>query len=153
MFFWNSLPFTRIHFRYIILQKNNVFKKWNRKCSPPENTSVWFFVTPGSVAHQAPLFMGFSSKNTRLGCHFLLQIKNILIIKYILTFICQSKSCSCAEEISTISAKRVFLISSFLLFKHFMIASWWDEFNWFNCWDIYENKNKWLENKWKGLSV
>ena len=25
------------------------------------------------VAHQTPLSMGFSSKNTRVGCHFLLQ--------------------------------------------------------------------------------
>ena len=31
---------------------------------------VWLFVTP---AHQAPLSMGFSGKNTGLGCHFLLQ--------------------------------------------------------------------------------
>ena len=29
--------------------------------------------TPWTVACQAPLFMGFAGKNTRLGCHFLLQ--------------------------------------------------------------------------------
>ena len=29
--------------------------------------------TPWTVAPQAPLFMGFSSKNTGVGCHFLLQ--------------------------------------------------------------------------------
>ena len=34
---------------------------------------VWFFVTPCTVAHQGPLSMGFSSKNTGVGCHFLLQ--------------------------------------------------------------------------------
>ena len=33
---------------------------------------VWLFVTLWTIAHQAPLFMGFSSKNTGVGCHFLL---------------------------------------------------------------------------------
>ena len=31
------------------------------------------FVTPVTVAYQAPLSMGFPRKNTGLGCHFLLQ--------------------------------------------------------------------------------
>ena len=31
------------------------------------------FVTPWTVAHQAPLTMGFSRKNTGVGCHALLQ--------------------------------------------------------------------------------
>ena len=31
------------------------------------------FVTPWTVAHLAPLSMGFSGKNTGMGCHFLLQ--------------------------------------------------------------------------------
>ena len=31
------------------------------------------FVTPWTVARQAPLSMGFSSKNTGVGCHTLLQ--------------------------------------------------------------------------------
>ena len=34
---------------------------------------VLLFVTPWTVAHQAPLSMGFSRKNTGVGCHFLLQ--------------------------------------------------------------------------------
>ena len=36
---------------------------------------VRLFSTPWTVAHQAPLSMGFNSpgKNTGLGCHFLLQ--------------------------------------------------------------------------------
>ena len=35
---------------------------------------VWLFVTLWTIAHQAPLSMGFfSSKNSRVGCHFLLQ--------------------------------------------------------------------------------
>ena len=31
------------------------------------------FVTPWTVARQAPLSVGFPGKNTGLGCHFLLQ--------------------------------------------------------------------------------
>ena len=34
---------------------------------------VWLFATLWTVAHQAPLSMGFPSKNTGMGCHFLLQ--------------------------------------------------------------------------------
>ena len=29
--------------------------------------------TPWTVAHQAPLFLGFPRQNTGVGCHFLLQ--------------------------------------------------------------------------------
>ena len=32
---------------------------------------VWFFATPRTVAHQAPLSMGLSSKNTGVDCHAL----------------------------------------------------------------------------------
>ena len=34
---------------------------------------VWLYATPWTVAYQAPLFIRFPSKNTRMGCHFLLQ--------------------------------------------------------------------------------
>ena len=34
---------------------------------------VWLFVTPWTVAFPAPLFMGFSSKSTGVGCHSFLQ--------------------------------------------------------------------------------
>ena len=34
---------------------------------------VWLFATPWTIAYQAPLSMGFSSKSTGVGCHFLLQ--------------------------------------------------------------------------------
>ena len=34
---------------------------------------VRLFATPWTVAHQAPLSMGFPGKNTGVGCHFLLQ--------------------------------------------------------------------------------
>ena len=34
---------------------------------------VWLFEIPRTVALQAPLSMGFPSKNTEIGCHLLLQ--------------------------------------------------------------------------------
>ena len=34
---------------------------------------VWSFVTPWTIAHQAPLSIDFPAKNTGTGCHFLLQ--------------------------------------------------------------------------------
>ena len=34
---------------------------------------LWLFATPWTVAHQAPLSMGFSGKNARVSCHALLQ--------------------------------------------------------------------------------
>ena len=33
---------------------------------------LWLTMTPWIVAHQAPLSMEFSGKNTGAGCHFLL---------------------------------------------------------------------------------
>ena len=37
---------------------------------------VQLFAAPWTVAHQASLSMGFSRKNTGVGCHFLLQELN-----------------------------------------------------------------------------
>ena len=34
-------------------------------------------VTPQTAAHQAPLSLGFSRKNTGVGCHFLLQCMKV----------------------------------------------------------------------------
>ena len=34
---------------------------------------VQLFATPWTIAHQAPLSMGYLNKNTGVGCHFLLQ--------------------------------------------------------------------------------
>ena len=34
---------------------------------------VWHFATPRTEAYQAPLSVGFPSKNTQVGCHFLLK--------------------------------------------------------------------------------
>ena len=34
---------------------------------------IWLFVTPWTVAHQAPLSIDFPDKNTGVGCHALLQ--------------------------------------------------------------------------------
>ena len=48
---------------YTILKKVKV-----KSLSP-----VQLFATPGTVAHQAPPSMGFSGKNTGVGCHFLLH--------------------------------------------------------------------------------
>ena len=36
-------------------------------------STVWFFVTPSTVAHQSPLPWSFPGKNTGVDCHFLLQ--------------------------------------------------------------------------------
>ena len=48
--------------------------------SPPHSVNlcvlfscIGLFVTPWTVAHQAPPSMGFPSKNTGVGCHFLIQ--------------------------------------------------------------------------------
>ena len=41
-------------------------------CAQPFSC-VQFFATPWTVAHQAPLSVEFSSKNTGVSCHFLLQ--------------------------------------------------------------------------------
>ena len=42
-------------------------------CMISHFSSVWLFVTLWIVAHQAPLSMGFFSKNTGMGYHALLQ--------------------------------------------------------------------------------
>ena len=38
---------------------------------------VQLFVTPWTVAYQAPLSMGFSSKSAEVDCHFLLHMTNL----------------------------------------------------------------------------
>ena len=44
-------------------------------------------LTPWTAAHQAPLSWTFPGKNTRVGCHFLLQVVMLLcIINYIPCF-------------------------------------------------------------------
>ena len=45
--------------------------KWNSKACVL--SGVWLFMTPWTVALQAPLSMRFPSKNTGEGCHFRLQ--------------------------------------------------------------------------------
>ena len=40
------------------------------------------FVTPWTVARQAPLSMGFPGKNTGMGCHFLLHLMSISHTKH-----------------------------------------------------------------------
>ena len=43
------------------------------ECMLSRFSHVWLFVTPWTVAPQAPLSTGFSSKNTGVGFHFLFQ--------------------------------------------------------------------------------
>ena len=42
-------------------------------CALSHFCCVWLFAIQWTVAHQAPLSMGFPSKNTGVGCHALLQ--------------------------------------------------------------------------------
>ena len=49
-----------------IIRLQEYLVKWVLKC-------VQLFATPWTVACQAPLPWDFSGKNTRVGCHFLLQ--------------------------------------------------------------------------------
>ena len=59
-----------------------------RHCMHAQSLScVWLFATPWTAAWEAPLSMGFSSKSTGAGCHFLLQgISSIQVLK--LSFLC-----------------------------------------------------------------
>ena len=45
----------------------------SRKVKVKSLSHVQLFETPRTVAYQAPLSMGCSSKGTGVGCHFLLQ--------------------------------------------------------------------------------
>ena len=54
-----------IWYEYVNFLQNSLFSR--------TVVSVWLFATPWSVAHQAPLSMDFSGKNTGGGCLFLLQ--------------------------------------------------------------------------------
>ena len=49
-------------------------KVWNRFYSKFEHQGFIYFVTSRSVAHQAPLSVGLSSKNTEVDYHSLLQM-------------------------------------------------------------------------------
>ena len=60
-FWWKSFPFWffKMLIPYLIKVKSL--------------SRVRLFTTPWTAAHQAPLFMDSSGKNTGVGCHFLLQ--------------------------------------------------------------------------------
>ena len=45
---------------------------------------VQLFVTPMDSSPPEPSVMGFSDKNTGVGCHFLLQVKEVLILLLLL---------------------------------------------------------------------
>ena len=67
-----------------LLHCGRLFTIWATREAPPPNrgkvcaqllSHVWLFVTPWTVARQAPLSCPweFPGRNTRVGCHFLLQ--------------------------------------------------------------------------------
>ena len=58
---------------FILWPRINPIKAIAVPCSAWSLNCVWLFETTWTVAHQAPLSMGFSSKNTGMGCHALLQ--------------------------------------------------------------------------------
>ena len=60
--YWSGLPFPSPRFHIYALICGLL------------HSHVQLFATPWTVAHQAPLSMGFPGKNTGGGCHFLLQI-------------------------------------------------------------------------------
>ena len=64
---------------------------------------VQLFATPRAVAYQAPPSMGFSGKNTEVGCHFLLQE---IFLK--LTEICGTLHPKATEYAFFSSAQRAF---------------------------------------------
>ena len=64
--FINSLKIT---FLLIPWWSSGFFKRLLKKLI----SSVRLFATPWAVAYQAPLSMGFSRQEYRVGCHFLLQ--------------------------------------------------------------------------------
>ena len=51
----------------------NIHTELHSMCALSRFSHVWLFVSPWTVAHQAPLFMRFPNKNTGVGCHALLQ--------------------------------------------------------------------------------
>ena len=83
---WNSLyvTYTSInknknkvnkvsHYYWLIMDKH-LFCGWKVKMKEKvRQSSVWLCVTPWTVACQAPLSIGLSSKNTGVVCHTLLQ--------------------------------------------------------------------------------
>jgi len=55
-------------------RRNTLQNKWtSASCVCESLRCVWLFVTPWTVARQAPLFMDSPGKNTRVGCHSFLQ--------------------------------------------------------------------------------
>ena len=68
---WSSLGWTG----WISLQSNGETLAYPiyLRCVLCSVSHVWLFVTPWTIAHQAPLSMGFSSKNPGVHNHFLLQ--------------------------------------------------------------------------------
>ena len=54
---------------------------WKRKLKVKSLSRVWLFATPWTAAHQAPLSVDFPGMSTGVGCHRLLCIHCIHLIK------------------------------------------------------------------------
>ena len=54
-------------------EKSPYFLEWTLDVKVKSLSRVRLFVTPWTVAHQAPPSMEFSRQSTEVGCHFLLQ--------------------------------------------------------------------------------
>ena len=55
------------------LEPRSTSSEDHQKVKVKSLSCVRLFATPWTVAHQAPLSMGFSRQDTGVGCHFLLQ--------------------------------------------------------------------------------
>ena len=70
----NAQTTAQLHSSHMLAKKKERGKEGKKGRKKVKSLScVQRFATSWTVAHQAPLSMGFSSKSTRVGCHFLLQ--------------------------------------------------------------------------------
>ena len=77
---------------------------------------VQLFATSWTVAHQAPLSMGFPGMNTGVGCHFLLQgncvILLFILILVIFPFVLKIKQCLNRFILGFLRALKMTLLTS-----------------------------------------
>ena len=70
---WDSPPDIAFQVYQLCSPHQGQFCYWKKKGKCQSLSRVWLFVTPWTVAHQAPLSMDSPGKNTGVGCHALLQ--------------------------------------------------------------------------------
>ena len=71
-----TLSFSMKHQVFLVCLFSLIMGKWlygTYRVHAPLLSRVLLFVTPWTVALQAPLSMGFTGQNTGVGCHFLLH--------------------------------------------------------------------------------